>query len=227
MTTILIKKKDTAGVPGTSDLTNAAGGTEIAVNTFTKRVYTKNGANQIVELGTFPSSLTTTNADITNLSVTSLTLTNPVSLANISGSNLSYTSGTITTLTSSSAAITTLSGSSAVITNISDGSGKVRAIPSVGSAVTTSYTLSVTDVGKYVSVGASGSIVVPNDIFTSGDAVTVYNDTTGNVTINCPITTAYLNGTNTDRASLTLSTRGLATVLFINPSLCVMSGALV
>lgn len=59
MTTILIKKKDTAGAPVAGDLTNAAGGAEIAVNTATKRLYTKDSGGNIVELGTNPSALTT------------------------------------------------------------------------------------------------------------------------------------------------------------------------
>jgi len=58
MTTILIKKKDTAGVPAPGDLTNAAGGTEIAVNTATKRIYTKDSGGTVVELGTNPSAIT-------------------------------------------------------------------------------------------------------------------------------------------------------------------------
>jgi hypothetical protein len=58
MTTILIKKKDTAGVPAAGDLTNAAGGTEIAVNTATKRIYTKDSGGNVVELGTNPSAIT-------------------------------------------------------------------------------------------------------------------------------------------------------------------------
>jgi hypothetical protein len=38
------------------------------------------------------------------------------------------------------------------------------------------------------------------------------------------VTTAYLAGTDADKASVTLSTRGVASVLFINPSLCVITG---
>jgi hypothetical protein len=109
---------------------------------------------------------------------------------------------------------------------ISDVAGNVRNIPSAGAAKTSAYTLTLTDIGEFVTVGSGGSITVPNDTFTAGNAVSIYNDTTGNISINCPITTAYLAGTNTDRASLTLSTRGIATILFINPSLCVASGNL-
>ena len=114
----------------------------------------------------------------------------------------------------------------AVSGTISDVAGNVRDIPSAGTAKTSAYTLTVSDVGEFVTVGSGGSITVPNDTFTAGNAISIYNDTTGNISINCPITTAYLAGTNTDRASLTLATRGIATVLFINPSLCVATGNL-
>jgi len=57
MTTILTKKKDTAGAPAPGDLTNSAGGAELAVNTATKRLYTKDSGGNVVEIGTNPSSL--------------------------------------------------------------------------------------------------------------------------------------------------------------------------
>lgn len=132
----------------------------------------------------------------------------------------------VTTLTATSANITTLTGTSITGTTMSDGVGNVRNIPSAGSAKTSAYTLSISDIGEFVTVGSGGSITVPNDTFAAGNAVSIYNDTTGNISINCPITTAYLTGTNTDRASLTLSTRGIATILFINPSYCIASGNL-
>ena len=64
MTTILIKKKDTAGAPAAGDLTNAAGGAEIAVNTATKRIYTKDSGGAVVETGTNPSILNVDNIQI-------------------------------------------------------------------------------------------------------------------------------------------------------------------
>lgn len=195
MPVILLKKSDTASaVPTTANLTNLAGGAEVAVNTADKRLFTMNSSSAVVELGTNPSSL---------------------SIANNASINI---------LTATTATITTLNGTSATITNIFDGVGKVRAIPSAGTAKTTAYTLAVTDVGEYVEVGASGSITVPNDTFATGDVVAVFNNTTGNISINCPVTTAYIAGTDSDKASVTLSTRGVASVLFINPSLCVITG---
>jgi hypothetical protein len=123
-------------------------------------------------------------------------------------------------------AISVGSGQSVTISNLSDSAGSLRNIPSAGAAKTSAYTLTVSDIGEFVTVGTSGSITVPNDVFSAGNAVSIYNDTTGNVTITCSITTAYIAGTDSDKATMTLATRGVATFLFINPSLCVASGNL-
>jgi hypothetical protein len=107
---------------------------------------------------------------------------------------------------------------------ISDISGNVRAIPRVGSAKTAVYTLAISDVGQYVELGTGGAIDVPNAIFSTGDVISVFNNTTGARTISLTITTAYLAGTDADKASVSLATRGVATILFISNSVCVVSG---
>lgn len=96
-------------------------------------------------------------------------------------------------------------------------------IPAVGTK-TGSYTLATADVGKYVQVGSGGSITIPDATFAEGDVISVFNNTTGNITITCTITTAYIAGTNSDKASVTLATRGVATILFISGTVCVISG---
>jgi hypothetical protein len=98
-----------------------------------------------------------------------------------------------------------------------------RNIPPVGTK-TGSYTLAVTDVGEYVQVGSGGSITIPDATFAEGDAVSIFNNTSGDITITCTITTAYIAGTNTDKATVTLATRGVATVLFISGTVCVITG---
>ena len=98
-------------------------------------------------------------------------------------------------------------------------------IPAVGTK-TTSYSLTTSDVGKYVQVGSGGSITIPNSTFSEGDAITIFNNTAGNVTITCSITSEYIAGTNTNVASVTLETRGLATILFISGTVCAISGNL-
>ena len=99
-----------------------------------------------------------------------------------------------------------------------------RNIPQSGSDKTTSYSLAVGDVGKFVGVGASGSITIPDATFAAGDVVSIFNNTSGNVTITCTITTAYIAGTDADKASVTLATRGVATILFLSGTVCVISG---
>ena len=64
MPTILLKKSDTASaVPTTANLTNLAGGVEVAVNTADRRMFTMTSASAVVELGTNPSSITITNVN--------------------------------------------------------------------------------------------------------------------------------------------------------------------
>jgi hypothetical protein len=98
-----------------------------------------------------------------------------------------------------------------------------RNIPPVGTK-TGSYTLATTDVGEYVQVGSGGSITIPNATFAEGDAVSIFNNTTGAITITCTITTAYIAGTDTDKATVSLATRGVATILFISGTVCVITG---
>ena len=116
--------------------------------------------------------------------------------------------------------------SSGTLTNCTaDGTNKVgyRNVPAVGTK-TTSYTLAITDVGKYVQISTGGSIVIPDATFSEGDVISLFNNTSGNITITCSITTAYIGGTDSDKATMTLATRGVATVLFISGTVCVVSG---
>ncbi len=107
-----------------------------------------------------------------------------------------------------------------------DGTNAVgyRNIPRSGSAKTTSYTLATGDVGEFIEVGSGGSITIPDSTFATGDVVSVFNNTSGNITITCTITTAYIAGTDADKATVTLATRGVATILFLSGTVCVING---
>lgn len=107
---------------------------------------------------------------------------------------------------------------------LSDDKGNLRAVPQSGAAKTGSYSLATTDVGTFVHVGSGGSVTIPDATFAAGDIVSVFNNTSGNITITCTITTAYIAGTDSDKASVTLATRGVATILFISGTVCVISG---
>lgn len=99
-------------------------------------------------------------------------------------------------------------------------------IPPVGQK-TAAYTLTTLDVGKYVEqANANGTITVPNTTFSSGDVVSVFNNTNTTLTITCSAVTAWAAGNNTSKTSVNVSTRGVASVLFISSNVCVITGTL-
>ena len=117
--------------------------------------------------------------------------------------------------------------SSGALTNCTaDGTNAVgfKKVPQSGSDKTTSYSLVTGDVGKFIGVGTGGSITIPDATFATGDIISLFNNTTGNITITCTITTAYIGGVDVDKATMTLATRGVATVLFISGTVCVVNG---
>jgi hypothetical protein len=134
--------------------------------------------------------------------------------------NKTLTSPTMTTPALGTPASGTLSSCTV------DGTNAVgyRNVPITGSEKTASYTLATGDVGKYVQVGTSGSVTIPNSTFAQGDIISIANNTTGNVTITCSTTNAYIAGANTNKTSVTLATRGLATILFLSGTSCLISG---
>ena len=83
-------------------------------------------------------------------------------------------------------------------------------------------TLVVGDVGKVLSVTAGQT--VPNSTFAAGDVVVIFNNSSSSITLTMSITTAYIAGTDTDKNTMTLATRGVATILFISSTVCVVSG---
>ena len=97
-------------------------------------------------------------------------------------------------------------------------------VPQSGSAKTTAYTLATSDVGEFIEVGSGGSIEIPDATFSAGDAVLIFNNTAGGITITCTITTAYIGGTDSDKATMTLATRGIASILFVSGTVCVVTG---
>lgn len=136
-------------------------------------------------------------------------------IANNAASTLAISGNFATTLT--------VTGTTGVTLPTSGSLGYLN-IPQSGAAKTTSYTLAVGDVGKFIQVGASGSIVVPDATFSAGDAVVIFNNTSGAITLTMSITTAYIGGTDADKATISLATRGICNVLFISGTVCVVTG---
>jgi len=97
-------------------------------------------------------------------------------------------------------------------------------IPQSGSAKTTSYALVTTDIGKVIEVGTGGSITVPDATFATGDAIIIFNNTSGSITMTMTITNAYIAGTDADKATISVATRGMANILFVTGTTCVVTG---
>ncbi len=114
----------------------------------------------------------------------------------------------------------TVTGALSATTTVSDSKGDLRSIPqnTQGSA----YTLVAADAGKHIL--ASGTITVPDSVFSAGDAVTIVNNTGSNLTITKTITTMYL-ATDASSANRTLAARGMATILFASGTVAYISGA--
>jgi hypothetical protein len=100
-------------------------------------------------------------------------------------------------------------------------------IPNSG-AQTVSYTLQASDVGKFIELGTSGTIVVPAGVFAAGDAISIFNNTSASISCTCSaVTTVYKAGTDADISTFSITTRGVATVLFISATVAVVTGNLV
>lgn len=170
---------------------------------------------------------TVTAATIGNANITSVAVAFPNSFlanSNVTIGNTAVSLGdTITTINDATLANANVASGNVTVTIVQDQYGNVRAIPSVGDK-TTAYTLAKADVGRYVTIGSGGSINITNDVFLAGDAVSIFNNTNAAANIVCSITTAYIAGTDTDVASASLATRGIATVLFTSNVACVIAG---
>jgi len=205
------------GTPSSGTVTNLTGTASININgtvgatTPTTGAFTTVAASSTVTL----SGLTASTALALDASKNVVSVTNTGT-----GNNVLATSPTLTTPILGTPTSGNLSNCTA------DGTNSVgyRNIPQSGSDKTSSYTLATTDVGKFIGVGTSGSIVVPNSTFAAGDVVSIFNNTSGSITITTNPTSSYIAGANTTKASVSLATRGVATILFISGTVCVISG---
>lgn len=148
--------------------------------------------------GNFTTSITGVTVTGTTANFQSGVFTTQISGVTITGTTANFTSGNYTG---------TLSGAT---TN--DSKGNVRAIPQ--NTQTGSYTLVTGDAGKHVFTTAG--VTVPSGVFAVGDAISIYNNTTGNITITQGTGVTLRQAGASGTGNRTLAQRGLATVLCVS-----------
>ena len=105
---------------------------------------------------------------------------------------------------------------------VSDSKGNVRSIPR--NAKTSAYTLLASDAGKLVD-STSGGWTVPNSVMSQSDAVTLLNNSAGDLTITQGSGVTMYNSGDGTTGNRTLATRGIATLYFMNASVAYISGS--
>lgn len=202
------------------------------VTTFSPTITNAQLANSSATLGNATVTLggTTTsvgNLTLQNANIVSVSPAFPNSfLANSNvtiGNTAVSLGGTITTINNTTLVNANVASGNVTVTTVSDQYGNVRAVASVGSQ-TSAYTLAKADNGRYVTIGSGGSINIVNNVFVAGDVVSIFNNTNANANIVCTIDTAYIAGTDADKASVNVATRGVATILFTAANVCVIAG---
>ena len=113
---------------------------------------------------------------------------------------------------------TTAAGIS-VTGSVTDSTGELRTI--VQNTQAGAYTLVAADAGKHIL--ASGNITWADSVFTAGQAITIVNNTGGDITITKG--TNMYNIADASNANRTLGTRGVCTLLFTAADTCYISGS--
>jgi hypothetical protein len=197
-----------AGSDATTTVSGLVAGTGFANLSITGTI---SGATITGNTGDFTTITAVTGIFTTTLS--GATVSGDVAqFTDITGGAAGFTTVTGATVTGTIAEFVTVSGTTVTGADINDSKGNVRAVPQ--NSQTTGYTLVASDAGKHVFT-VSG-VTIPSGIFSIGDAVSIYNSTTGDITItegsNVTLYQAGASGTG----NRTLAQRGLATVLCVS-----------
>lgn len=192
----------------TGNFTTITAVTGIFTTTLSGATVTGNAAQFTNVTGTSAGFTTVTGTTVTGTTANFATVSGTV----VTGATAGFTTVTGQTVTGTTANFVTVSGTTVTGGVINDNIGNVRNIPQ--NSQTTSYTLVAGDAGKHVFT--TSGVTIPSGVFSVGQAVSIYNNTTGNITItqgtNVTLRQAGASGTG----NRTLAQRGLATVLCVS-----------
>ena len=105
---------------------------------------------------------------------------------------------------------------------VSDSAGSLRNLPQVSKS--SAYTLIASDTGKHVSI-SSGGVTVASGVFSIGDVVTIYNNSSSSQTITQGSSVTLRQAGTSNTGNRTLAEYGVATVLCVASNIFVISGA--
>ena len=105
---------------------------------------------------------------------------------------------------------------------VTDSKGNLRNIPQ--NSQSSAYSLVAADAGKHVSI-SSGGVTIPASTFSTGDAITIINNSGSDQTITCSAVTTYLANDTSTKSSLTLKARGVCTFIFVDTNIVYGAGA--
>ena len=110
---------------------------------------------------------------------------------------------------------------------ISDSIGDVRSIPLKTESSSASYTLIASDAGKTIHVhSTTTTVVVPNSVFSAGDAVSIVNgDGSNTPTISQGTGFSLRNTGDGTTGNRTLGVFGMATIYFTGAGVGYISGS--
>lgn len=199
-----------AGVDATTSVSGLAAGAGFTSISVTGTI---SGATITGNIADFTTITAVTGIFTTTLSGQTVT-GNTAQFTNLTGTSAGFTTVTGATVTGTTANFVTVSGTTVTGSAVNDSKGDVRDIPQ--NSQTTSYILVAGDAGKHIFT--TDGVTVPSGVFTVGEAVSIYNNTTGDLTItqgtNVTLRQAGASGTG----NRTLAQRGLATVLCVSGS---------
>jgi hypothetical protein len=179
-----------------------------------------------------PTSIDLANATgaLSNITLLTPIITNATLVTSNVGTpsyiNLANASGTLSNITLIAPALG-VPASGNLISCTADGTNPVgyKNLPA-SSSITTTYNPVLSDAGKILILGSGGNVSLTANVFSAGDAFSIFNNTANAITCNVQaITTVYKSGIDTDINTFDISTRGIATIVFITSTVALVSGS--